>query len=137
MRGRDCSVECEGGRQRPCSGNGDASKAVLIVERLQRALADLAGWRAGIPQVRMTQTLAVAFFCFRNHYPHTPQILAFHAFEETEIWGKTQFIEPVCEYFLAKICLFADAGPHISSKITSNHDKEAHQGSDSVFYDPI
>jgi hypothetical protein len=72
-----------------------------------------------------------------RYFPHTPQIQAFNAFEETEIWGKTQFIKPVCEYFLAKICLFADAGPHISSKITSNHDKEAHQGSDSVFYDLI
>ena len=50
MRGRDCSVECEGGRQRPCSGNGDASKAVLIVERLQRALADL----AAMPQAAAT-----------------------------------------------------------------------------------
>lgn len=45
VRGRDCSFECLGGRENPCSGNGDEAKARSVSRRLQQALGSLAGWQ--------------------------------------------------------------------------------------------
>jgi hypothetical protein len=45
VRGRDCSIECKGGKQQPCSGHGDQAKALRVAKRLQDSITELAGWQ--------------------------------------------------------------------------------------------
>ena len=51
VRGRDCAFECLGGKDKPCSGNGDESKARSVARRLQQALVQLAGWELRVSLV--------------------------------------------------------------------------------------
>jgi len=59
FRGQDCSIECDGGAETPCSQHGSAANAVTLAQYRQRVIAGAAGYNLR----RRLDTALAGYYC--------------------------------------------------------------------------